>query len=82
MKTHLMEEDVFDMAFDKLNLANPKEDKLHEIAKLMDLEFDEEKGMYHNPDCCNCGKKLDKRDVQFGKKSHPYLCVTCFTNNG
>ncbi|MBP6512337.1 MAG: hypothetical protein KA347_06690 [Bacteroidia bacterium] len=82
MKTHLTEEEVFEMAFEKLGIANPKVDKLHEIAKLMDLEFDEDKQLYHNPNCCHCGKVLDKIDLQFGKKSPPYLCVSCFTTNG
>ena len=64
MKTHLTEEEVFEMAFEKLGIANPKVDKLHEIAKLMDLEFDEDKQLYHNPNCCHCGKVLDKIDLQ------------------
>ena len=82
MKTHLTDNEVLEMAFDKLGIANPNVDKVLEYAELMDLEYDEEKGAYHNPDCCHCDKVLDKRDLQFGKKSHPYLCVTCYTSNG
>ena len=82
MKTHLTEEEVYERAYDKLDISNIKVDRLHELGGLLDLEYDEKKDAYHNPDCCNCGKDLDKRDLEFGKKSHPYLCVTCFTCNG
>jgi len=50
MKTHLTEEEIFDLAFTKLNIANPSVDKIIEIAKLLDLEFDEENNSYKNPD--------------------------------
>lgn len=81
MKTHLSENEVLDIAFSKLNIANPNVDKIQEIAELLDLEFDEEKQLYHNPNCCGCQKELSKIDLDFGKKSHPLLCVTCFTSN-
>jgi len=50
MKTHLTDEEVFDLAFTKLNIANPNVDKVVEIAELLDLEFDEENNAYKNPD--------------------------------
>lgn len=50
MKTHLTEEEIFDLAFTKLNIANPNVDKVVEIAELLDLEFDEENNAYKNPD--------------------------------
>lgn len=49
MKTHLTEEEVLDLAFAKLNIANPNVDKITEIAESMDLEFDEENNAYKNP---------------------------------
>lgn len=82
MKTHLTENEVIDLAFSKLNVANPNLDKIQDLAEKMDLEYDEEKELYHNPNCCNCNKDLDGIDSKFGKKSHPLLCVTCFTTNG
>jgi len=81
MKTHLTDNEVLDLAFDKLDIANPNPDKIQDIAEKMDLEWDEEKELYHNPNCCNCDKQLSKIDFEFGKKSHPVLCVTCFTSN-
>lgn len=81
MKTHITEEEILDLAFTKLNIANPNVDKIVEIAELLDLEYDKNNNSYHNPNCCNCNKELSKTDVSFGKKTHPYLCVTCYTYN-
>lgn len=30
---------------------------------------------------CVCGKELSKTDLEFGKKTKPYLCVACYTSN-
>jgi hypothetical protein len=49
MKKHLTDEDIFDFAFSKLNIANPKVDKVIEIAEMLDLEYDEKVGKYKNP---------------------------------
>lgn len=46
---HLTEEEVFDLAFSKLNIDNTDIDKIVEIAELLDLEFDESEGSYINP---------------------------------
>lgn len=81
MKTHLTEEEVYEMASQKLDVSNIKVDRLYELGRLLDLEYDEEKDAYYNPDCYGCGKVLDKKDLEFGKKSPPYLCVTCYTSN-
>lgn len=40
------------------------------------------KNVDSNLNCTNCHKKLSDIDLQFGKKSNPKLCVTCFTANG
>lgn len=53
MKAHLTENDIFDLAFSKLNIANPNVDKVIEITELLDLEFDEEKQAYINPNYQN-----------------------------
>ena len=50
MKTHLTDEEIMDLAFTKLNIANPNVDKVVEIAESLDLEFDEENNAYKNPD--------------------------------
>jgi len=57
MKTHLTEEEVLDLAFTKLNIANPNIDKIIEIADSLDLEFDEENNAYKNPNYKHITKK-------------------------
>lgn len=32
--------------------------------------------------CTHCKKIMTETDLNFGKKSEPKLCVTCFTGNG
>jgi len=49
MNSHLTDEEIFELAFDKLNIANPNVDKLIEIAELLDLQYDEEQQAYKNP---------------------------------
>lgn len=53
MKTHLTEEEVYDLAYDKLDISNIKVDKTEELAQLLDLEYDEDKGAYLDPDFLN-----------------------------
>jgi len=53
MKTHLTDEDIFDLAFEKLNISNPNVDKVIEIAQLLDLEYDNEADAYKNPNINN-----------------------------
>ncbi len=43
MNTHLTDEQIFDLVFEKLNISNPNPDKIIEIAEILDLEYDEEK---------------------------------------
>ena len=81
MKTHLTESDILEMAYTKLGMANPNVDKTVEFAELMDLDYDEKEGEYHNPDCCNCGKVYYRFDNMFRLK-YPRICVACFTSNG
>lgn len=50
MNMYLTEEQIFDLAFEKLNISNPNPDKIIEIAEMLDLEYDEEKGCYINPE--------------------------------
>lgn len=50
MKEHLTEEEVYDLAYGKLDVSNLKVDRLHELGSLLDLEYDEEKDAYKNPD--------------------------------
>lgn len=49
MEEYLTEEDVLELAIFKLDISQPNTDKICEIADLLDLEFDEQKGMYKNP---------------------------------
>lgn len=50
MKTHLTTEEIYDLAYEKLDVSNIKVDKEQELAKLLDLEYDEVVGEYKNPD--------------------------------
>ena len=50
MKKHITENDVFDLVYEKLNIANPNVNKLDEFARRLDLEWDEDKMMYKNPE--------------------------------
>ena len=82
MKTHLTIEDVYDLAYEKLDVSNIKVDKEHELARRLDLEWDEKADAYINPNCHNCNKVMTQNDVEFGKsKKPPYLCVPCYTSN-
>lgn len=50
MKTHLTIEDVYDMAYDELDVSNIKVDKEMELAQMLDLEWDDTVNAYKNPD--------------------------------
>lgn len=50
MKAHLTTEDVYDLAYDKLDVSNIKVDKEMELAQMLDLEWDESVNAYKNPD--------------------------------
>ena len=65
MKTHLTEEEVYDLAYDKLDVSNIKVDRVHALATMLDLEYDEKKEAYWNPDLCDSckGSGYDKRKV-------------------
>lgn len=65
MKTHLTTEDIYDLAYDKLDVSNIKVDKEEELAQMFDLEWDEEAGAYLNPDIYYCSKCLQPQDHSF-----------------
>jgi hypothetical protein len=51
------------------------DETLNALNKLSELAYNAEK-------CTNCKKIMTEKDLKFGKKSKPKLCVTCFTVNG
>jgi len=46
---YLTEEHIYEMSFEKLGINKAKVDRMHEIAELLDLEFDEAADAYINP---------------------------------
>ena len=49
MKKHLTTEEIYDLAYEKLDVSNIKVDKEMELAELLDLEYDEKEDAYLNP---------------------------------
>lgn len=49
IKRHITGEELIDLIYEKLNIANPNLNNLIEYANRLDLIFDEEKEMYLNP---------------------------------
>ena len=79
MKTHLTTEDIYDMAYAKLDVSNIKVDKEQELAEILDLEWDEKVGAYWNPDYINSIiGKLDRHMTEKEKISHG-ICVSPLT---
>lgn len=48
IRRYYTEEEVFDLASDRLGVDDPNCNKYHEIAQLMDLEYDEIVNMYYD----------------------------------
>ena len=63
MRTHLTTEEIYDLAYDRLDVSNIKPDKEQELAEMLGLEYDEKEEVYFNPDVCtSCkGTGYDKR---------------------
>jgi hypothetical protein len=64
IKKHLTDEELIELAYEKLNISNVNVDKLFELANKLDLIFDGEKGMYLNP------KWLDPEEFLSEKWKH------------
>lgn len=68
MKTHLTEEDIYNLACEQLNISNIKVDKTHELAQMLDLEYDEEKETYYNPNMYYCSKCSQPQEHSFSSQ--------------